>query len=201
MMASSPLRMLRIEVDGHFHGGEPPRPWVARILGPCPKYGLAREFVRPLNDWKDARRAWSGNLYGVVATFPLRDGAMYEVSRLRGTSSNRHVAREFCWMEAGERLKRSPDEALEWAERDDRPAIVLSIRESEDPPWVAEVRGLGTPRRLGFVLVDGQRRYRLHEECLYEVRESESAIGFVAVIGGEQTTMSSQEAIAWLERK
>ncbi|HEU4732408.1 MAG TPA: hypothetical protein VFT22_31150 [Kofleriaceae bacterium] len=59
----TPLYMLRIEVDGHFHGGPPPKPWVARIHGPSEQYGLAREFIRAMNDWKDAHRAWSGNLW------------------------------------------------------------------------------------------------------------------------------------------
>jgi len=84
------LYFLRIEVDGHFHGGPPVKPWVAEITGTCPRYGLARDFIRPMNDWAGARVAWSGNTYGVIATFPLREGRLYEVQRCEGNSSKRH---------------------------------------------------------------------------------------------------------------
>lgn len=83
------MKLLRIEVDGHFHGSPVvPRPWVAKITGTDPRFGLRREFVQTLNDWEHARRACSGNLYGVVANFPVREGHVHEVSRLRGSPSN-----------------------------------------------------------------------------------------------------------------
>jgi hypothetical protein len=105
--------VLTIEIDGHFHGSsDVPRPWVATILGTDPKYGLRREFVRAMTDWKDAHVAWSGNVYGREARFLLRDGNLYEVSRLRGKSSKRYQAREFLAVEGRKRIKLEPEEAL-----------------------------------------------------------------------------------------
>lgn len=51
------LKILRIEVDGHYHGSsDVPKPWVAQIDGVDAKYGLARTFVQRLNDYRGARR-------------------------------------------------------------------------------------------------------------------------------------------------
>jgi hypothetical protein len=167
------LKMYKIEIDGHFHGGPPPKPWVAKIVGVDPeRFGLRREFVKAMNDWKNAHAAWSGNLYGVVATFPLHDGNLYEVSRCRGKSSKRYVAREFYSLIGGRMIERTPDEALAIAEGAAGPARVLEVRDDpDDRPWVAEVAGLGTPRRLGWVVVDGKRHYRLWPGRVYEVGE------------------------------
>lgn len=107
------LYILKIELDGHFHGSpDVPRPWVAQITGADPKYGLARTFVDAKNDWSQASRARSGNIYGRVACFPLRDGNLYEVQRCRGSSSKRHVVREFLAIEGGKRVPLEPLEAL-----------------------------------------------------------------------------------------
>ena len=204
--------MLRLEVDGHFHGGPPVKPWVARIGLPSERWGLEREFIQPMNDWKSARRANSGNLYGVVATFVLREGELYEVQRCRGNSSKRHVVREFRWIEGGKQHERTPDEALAWAEaqaepkRADEPAVVLRVRETQDRPWVAEVTGIGTPKRLGFV-VDasaGERRYRVREGHLYEVREIDARDrerrSIVQAVSGSLVYLSQEEAFAWLKQ-
>lgn len=194
------IHMLSIEIDGHFHGGKPLRPWAARITGPCQKYGLAREFVEPLNEWRDARTTWSGRTYGVVANFPLREREMYEIGRCRGKSSKRYFAREFYWVESGEMEKRSPDDALAWAEGVDRPelaaspAVMLPVREDAA---VAEVVGVGTPRAMGFVLVDGQRRYRLHEGRIYEVDEADFR-RLVTVRHGAVAPINPMEALRWL---
>lgn len=189
------LYILRIEVDGHFHGGAPPKPWVAEIGAPCPRYGLQRAFVTPMNDWREARRAWSGNLYGKVATFALREGRLYEVSRCRGTSSRRHVVREFRWVENGKLHARTPDEALAHADGG-APAHLLKVRES-DATWVAEIAGLGTPSRLGFVLVDGVRRYRVRDGRVYEVVE-DGAARIIGVRDGAVEELTTQEALSWL---
>lgn len=198
------LYLLRIEVDGHFHGGEPVKPWVARITGTDAKYGLARDFIRPMNDWRDAHKAWSGNVYGVVATFPLRDGNMYEVQRCRGNSSKRHVVREFVWIDGGRQHKRTPEQALAHAEGDDGPAAIVELHDSDpdDLPYVAHVKGLGTPERLGFVLVDGERRYRLRDGRLYEVHSVDGRDAhrgpFAVVQNGRVVSMPEKEALAWL---
>lgn len=163
--------LLRIEIDGHFHGSpEVPKPWVAEITGPDPKFGLARKFLEPMHDWKDAHRACSGNLYGRVAQFALRDGNLYEVSRLRGSSSRRHVAREFIAVKGGKRVAIEPEDALARADGGDPACIVEIPEDREGTSWVAEVTGLGTPRRLGFVVVDSVRKYRCRDG-LYEVVE------------------------------
>lgn len=198
--------MLRIEMDGHFHGGEPIKPWVAHIGRHCPTYGLEREFVKPMNDWKNASRAWSGNTYGVVATFALREDAMYEVARCRGKPSKRYFAREFFWLESGKMAKRTAEEALEWAERDDPGAAVIHrVTDSADRPWVAEINGLGTPARLGFVVdhAAGERMYRLREGRLYEVREIAGGTErrhIVRAAAGAVHRLTKEEALEWLRK-
>jgi hypothetical protein len=195
---AAPFYMLRIEIDGHFHGSpDVPKPWVARIGGADAKYGLAREFIKPMNDWRDASKAWSGNLYGVVATFALREGALYEVSRLRGRSSKRHVSREFVWVEDRKMHHRTPDEALAHADGDDGPAFPLELRDAEPYPWVAHVAGLGTPRRLGFVVVDHMRRYRLCPGEMYEVVEPGERHRF-CVAGERVEWLEERSALEWL---
>lgn len=194
--------MYRIEVDGHFHGSpDVPRPWVARIDGTDPKYGLRRTFVDRLNDWKDARVACSGNLYGVVATFPLRDGGLYEVSRLRGKPSKRHVAREFWRLDDGKMTEIEPLDALAAAERHDDEVTVLRVAENpENRPWVAEIAGLGMPTKLGFVVVEGRRIYRLRHGRLYEVREvvaGEERRRFL-LSGDDLRELAQREALSWL---
>lgn len=191
--------MLRIEIDGHFHGSpDVPKPWVARIGGVDEKYGLAREFIKPMNDWRDASKAWSGNTYGVVATFALREGALYEVCRLRGRSSRRHVSREFVWVEDGKMHPRAPDDALAHAEGYDGPVTALELRDDEPCPWVAHVTGLGTPRKLGFVVVDGMRRYRLRPGALYEISEPARERRVFATADGRVEYLSERAALELL---
>lgn len=194
------LYILKIEIDGHFHGSsDVPKPWVAEIGGTCPRYGLKREFVQTMNDWAGAHRAWSGNIYGRVAHFPLRDGNLYEVSRCRGKSSKRYVAREFVAVEGGKRVALTPDEALARSDGGGHAATHRIPEDLDDTSWVAEVTGLGTPRRLGFVVVDGSRRYRLRAG-LHEVVERDSR-RFVASDGQAIQTLSEKEAVAWLSQK
>src|SRR5690606_10527437 len=50
--------------------------------------------------------------YGVVSTFPLRDGHLYEVQQTAGTPSKRHVVRRFYWLEGGELEELEPEDAL-----------------------------------------------------------------------------------------
>lgn len=164
------LKILRIEVDGHFHGSaDVPKPWVAQIDGVDAQYGLARTFVQRLNDYRDARRARSGNTYGVVAAFPLHEGKLYEVSRLRGRSSRRYVAREFVHVEGGKLVDLEPAEALAIVEPHAGTALEYVVA---DGTRVARVDGLGTPSVCGFVLPGhdrGERLYRLRVGAIHEV--------------------------------
>lgn len=193
---SGRLIMLRIEVDGHFHGSpEVPKPWVARITGTDPKYGLAREFVQKLNDWENAHRACSGNLYGVVATFPLRDGNLYEVARLRGNSSRRHMAREFLNAQDGKPVRLTPLEALARIEGHDDEVTVHQIPDG-DGARVAEVVGVGTGPVSGWVLVDGVRRYRLRHGRLYEVVSA--GVQRLVLAGPTAQVLSQKGALEWL---
>jgi len=196
---SGAIKMYRIEVDGHFHGSpDVPRPWVARIHGPDEKFGLHREFVRPMNDWKDARAAWSGNTYGVVATFPLRDGHLYEVSRLRGKPSKRHSVREFYSLEGGRMVAIEPLDALARAEAHDDPVSLFRIRDNEqDRPRVAEVTGVGMPRIMGFIVLNGERNYRLRRDRLYEVHEN----GQTRLTTADGNVLTQSEALSWLAKR
>lgn len=198
-----PLYVLRIEIDGHFHGSrDVPRPWVARIGGPDARYGLAREFLQPMNDWKRARRACSGNLYGVVSTFALREGELYECSRLRGSSSRRHVAREFYRVEEGKRRTLGVEEALGWIEREDkRPAALYRLDDDDSRPRLAEVVGLGTPAPMAFVILDGTRQWLTREGALYEVSTAVGARRLaLCERPGRLRDVSEADAIAWLQR-
>lgn len=165
------FNLLRIEIDGHFHGSpEVPKPWVAEITGPDPKFGLSRKFLDPMNDWTDAHRACSGNLYGRVAQFALRDGNLYEVSRLKGRASKRYVAREFIAVKNCKRVGVEPEEALARVDGGGQACIVEIPEDRDGTSWVSEVTGLGTPSRLGFVVVDSVRKYRCRDG-IYELVE------------------------------
>lgn len=189
--------MLKIEIDGHFHGSrDVPRPWVARICGPDPRYGLARDFVQPLNDWESAHRACSGNVYGVVAHFPLRDG-LYEMSRLRGRSSKRYVSREFLRIHDGKRSALEPREVLQRVSGAEAGAE-YRIDEGDGPRWVAQIRGLGTPDRMAWIVQGKRRSYWLPSGHLYEVRVDDRR-WFVGVDDeGEIEKLNEREAFAWL---
>jgi hypothetical protein len=189
------LHLYRIEIDGHFHGGPPPRTWVAEIGGTDTRFGLQRTFVQPLNDWARAHRAWSGNVYGVVSTFPLRNGRVYEVGRCRGKPSKRYFAREFCRVEGRHMESITPEEALAHADGGG-PATLLHVDESTET-WTARVKGLGTPVRLGFVLTNSQRTYRLREEGVYEVVEC-GRRRLVGMRDGLVHELAEQEALRWI---
>lgn len=194
---TSALKLYRIEIDGHFHGSrQVPRPWVARIDGPCDRYGLARTFIDPMRDYRGYRRAMSGNEYGVVATFPLRSGHLYEVSRLRGRSSKRHVSREFYWLDGQEMQPLEPAEALDRVEGGDGRTLRLVDAGEESSRWVARVTGLGRPRPVAFVADDRDRIYRLRIGGLFEVVGEQRRL----VVSTETavTEVTDEEAWAWL---
>jgi hypothetical protein len=168
------LKILRIVIDGHFHGSaDVPKPWVAQIDGVDAKFGLARTFVQRLNDYRGARQAISGNTHGVVAAFPLHDGHLYEVSRIRGRSSKRYVAREFLRVVDGETVPIEPAEALATAEPHPGPVIEYV---AADATSIARADRLGTPTACGFVLIGrdrGERMFRLRVGSIHEIRTGE----------------------------
>ncbi len=82
------------------------RPWVARITGLDSRHGLAREFLRPLKDYRDANSTGSR---GVWLTFVLRAGALYEVHELLSWQRDR---RYFCHVEAGKLVELTREQVL-----------------------------------------------------------------------------------------
>ncbi len=194
----SPLYFLRIEVDGHFHGGPPVKPWVAEITGPCPRFGLARSFLRPMNDWANASRSWRGNIYGVVATFPLREGRVYEYQRCEGNSSKRRVVRKFIEIIDGKRRKLDPLEVLARVDGG-QPGAVLVVDEPAEPGSVSvgRIKGLGEIAPLGFVLNDTKRRYRLADGGVFAVVR-DGRRGILGVRDGKIVELDEREAWSWL---
>lgn len=193
-MTNGAIKILRIEIDSHFHGSsDVPRPWVARIDGIDRKYGLARTFIDRLNDYREASRSMRGRLRGVVAAFPLRAGHLYEVSRLRGKSSKRHVAREFLRVDDGRLVELSASEALAVIDGHQN-AIEHRV---PDHTELAIVHGLGAPEPLGFVIVDGRRLYRLREGAIHEISHEQQR-WLVHVVAGKLLRITQREALAVL---
>jgi hypothetical protein len=189
------LKILRIEIDGHFHGSpDVPKPWVAEITGVDAQYGLARTFVEPMHDWGNAHRAWSGNLYGRIARFALRAGRLYEISRLRGKPSKRYVAREFSIIVDDEICKVAEIDALALAEQAAGPAVAYTVNEGTR---IGRVEGLGTPAVCGFVLRDGRRLYRLRVGSLHEEVSAVDRRLILVTVDGTRA-VSQAEALAHL---
>lgn len=176
------LHVLKIEIDGHFHGGPPVKPWVARIDGASARYGLARTFIDPMNDWRDARRAWSGNVYGRVATWHLPEGHIYEVQRCRGAPARRHIVRELFWCASNEMHELEPEEALDRVEELGDGAVSVLLRD-DARPRVGRVVGVGTPPPVGFLLRGTERLYRLGQGLVYEERVGDRR-RLLRVVGG-----------------
>jgi hypothetical protein len=200
MTTNKPFLFLRIELDGHFHGSSNvPKPWVAKITGSSTKYGLKREFVTPMNDWEKAKKAWSGNLYGITSVFALREGEMYEISRLRGRPSKRHVSREFVWVENRKMHPCTPLDALAYVEKYEGPFKTYLLDDCTDgSKWVENIVGLGDSVKLPWVVVDGKRHYRLRPDHLYEV-SNQGKRGLVIVDAELKASLISQEeALRWL---
>lgn len=189
---NGPLYLHRIEVDGHFHGGPPVKPWAAHITGTDPKYGLAREFVRPLNDWAEAHAAWSGNVYGIVATFPLRSGSIYEISRPRGNSSKRYIHRGFYRVDGSKLRAVKPLDVLA-AVDGGAPSTVLRVAEREPYPAVVDVLKVAP---IGFVLDGSERIYRLRAG-LYRVEECDGT-RLILSDGESASGITRKEAATWL---
>ena len=106
------LYLLRIELDAHVRGERPERPWVAEITGTCPRYGLRRAFVAPMKDWSNAHVSMRGRTYGVVATYALHEGRVYEVQRYMGRQ-RRRLSRSFAIVDGGMMRDRTLAQVLE----------------------------------------------------------------------------------------
>lgn len=188
------FHMLRITLES-LPGSVATTPWVARLGGPCPKYGVQREFVESLRDWSKARRKIGGRLQGAVACFALIGGHTYEIARLRGRSRKRCMVREFAQIDAkGDWHDLSADEAL--AAVDPCPgAVAMSV---PDRTRVSLITGIGTPAPLGFLLVGGERRYQLRPDALHEISSQEDGTRLVLVQGDKANPITSTEALSWL---
>lgn len=68
-------------------GGLVNEPWVARILGPDPKYKLRREFVRARKDYDESNSVGSR---GVHLVFLLSDGVFEVYERTSWKRSRRY---------------------------------------------------------------------------------------------------------------
>lgn len=82
-------------------------PWVARITGRDPQHGLAREFMRPFRDYRDANSCGSR---GVMLCYMLPQG-IYEVNEWESWSRRR---RYFVRSEAGKAAEISREEVEIW---------------------------------------------------------------------------------------
>lgn len=74
----------------------PGQPWVARITGRDPRYGLAREFVQGQRDYAEAS---STGARGIVVWYQLEDGGIYEIHELLSWKRDR---RYFCRARRGQ---------------------------------------------------------------------------------------------------
>lgn len=86
--------------DGLRDGGQ----WVAHIAGPCPRYGLAREFVRPYRDFRHARQSMRGRRTGIRGVWMLAEGEFYEVCERRTGRGAKGHRRRYVTVRFGEVL-------------------------------------------------------------------------------------------------
>lgn len=166
----STLATLTIELDSHHRGGDPLKPWVARILGPDLRFGLAREFVKPLRDWSEAKMSWRGRISGATATYMLRSGSVFEICRPTGKSSKRRLVRTFARASDGELVDMTIDDLLGYVGGHSGPTVSLSLLDQREAPSFVGLSDGGPQIPQAFVLDDGCRRYALREGLTYEVR-------------------------------
>ena len=83
------------------------KPWVAQITGTCPKFGLAREFIKPNSDYS---RSNSKGSRGIYISYFLTHGCIYEVFSF---VSWRSTDRYFCIPDEDGIKRISKDEVLE----------------------------------------------------------------------------------------
>jgi len=86
-----------------------PKPWVAKITGTCPRFGLSREFVKYRKDYRNT--SGTGNR-GVRAFYMLESGNLYEVNEQK---SWRRSERYFLAVNNdGDTIKMTKQEAIQW---------------------------------------------------------------------------------------
>lgn len=192
------LTMYQITLDGTWHGSRVvPKTWVARIDGTHEVMGLDREFITPKNDWAGAKVTGKGNRYGVVATFPLRDGHIYEAHRARGTASRRAMVREYFWLEGGEVQELDDAEALDKIQGY-ASTLTWRMRDNpEDRPTIAEVLPGGRRNVLGWTISEDARRCFCLRDGLHQVHEKGRTY-WCLVTDGDDTELTDEEAAAWL---
>jgi hypothetical protein len=103
----------RYERDVYLRGMARPelKPWVARILGPDPKYGFKREFIHGQRDYTFSNSVGSRGIYEYFALTP----GIYEVNeRLTWKRARRYFVR----VEGTEITEISKDEVLECLKSD-----------------------------------------------------------------------------------
>ena len=104
------LRLERFENKGRFAGymgRDKSNPWVARITGPDPQYGLAREFQRGYADYSAA--SGTGGR-GIWLLYALDDG-VYEVNK---RLSWKHTKRYFVRVQDGDIAEITREEVERW---------------------------------------------------------------------------------------
>lgn len=100
-------RVGRVPVEHMAHIIDPKRaPWVARLRGRSEQYEFDRLFLGGLYDYRGANRTGSR---GVMLTFVLHPGNVYEVRELLSWSSER---RYLCHVVAGTIVHLSQEHAL-----------------------------------------------------------------------------------------
>jgi len=85
-------------------------PWIARILGPDPKYGLRRDFVRGDKWFGEASANWNR---GVYLHYDLANG-IYEVHELLSWQRSR---RYFIRVNGDDSTEMAKEEVLKWASK------------------------------------------------------------------------------------
>lgn len=99
-------RLVRHRYLRKFTGNE--KPWVARIVGTCDRYGLDREFVRPHRDYRDASISLRSGLYH----WYFLDDGYYEIRAVLSCTRRR---RYFARVVNGLITEVEREEVVEWA--------------------------------------------------------------------------------------
>jgi len=101
------------------------------ITGTNSKFGPVQRFVQ-LEERSETRQSKSGNIYGAIAHFPLREGRLYEVQCCRGDSSKRCVVREFTRMVDGKTVLARAPKTLCRLSKSGQPSAIHRMPEDRD---------------------------------------------------------------------
>jgi hypothetical protein len=107
------------------------------------------------------------------------------------------MVRRFIAIANGRQDRLEPEDALARVDGG-KPSVIHRVDEPAEPAttWVARVTGLGTPTRLGFVLVGAERIYRLADGLYEVVREGQRS--FVGVRDQQVDRLTDRDALSWL---